>query len=249
MRSPSSSLPAASRSPRRPTRSRSRSTSRRSAVERLLAPRSRPSRSRRSQPGWEDAWRAFHRPVRVGGLWIGPPWEQPDPGELAVVIDPGRAFGTGAHPTTRLCVELLATLRARIAARRRLRLGRALDRGGAPRLRPDPGRRQRPGRRRDDDRERRGQRRRRSRPTLVDGESDELPRADVAVANVLLAPVERILARLDARFAITSGYLTTDHPVGARLAARRSRRARRLGGRSLRAAGVARRQSGRCARA
>ena len=60
------------------------------------------------QPGWEDGWRAFHRPVRAGGLWIGPPWEQPDPGEPAVVIDPGRAFGTGAHPTTRLCVELLA---------------------------------------------------------------------------------------------------------------------------------------------
>ena len=59
-------------------------------------------------PGWEDAWRAFHRPARVGGLWIGPPWEQPDGGERAVVIDPGRAFGTGAHPTTRLCVELLA---------------------------------------------------------------------------------------------------------------------------------------------
>src|SRR5690349_2671827 len=61
------------------------------------------------EPGWEDAWRAFHRPARAGGLWIGPPWEQPAAGELAVVIDPGRAFGTGAHPTTRLCVELLAT--------------------------------------------------------------------------------------------------------------------------------------------
>ena len=28
-------------------------------------------------PGWEDAWRTFHRPVRAGGLWIGPPWERP----------------------------------------------------------------------------------------------------------------------------------------------------------------------------
>src|SRR4029078_7568859 len=60
------------------------------------------------EPGWEDAWRAFHRPARAGGLWIGPPWEQPEPGDRAVVIDPGRAFGTGAHPTTRLCVHLLA---------------------------------------------------------------------------------------------------------------------------------------------
>lgn len=58
--------------------------------------------------GWEDAWRAFHRPVRAGPLWIGPPWERPDPGALAVVIDPGQAFGTGAHATTRLCLELLA---------------------------------------------------------------------------------------------------------------------------------------------
>ena len=58
--------------------------------------------------GWEDAWRAFHRPVTVGGLWIGPPWLEPPQGVSTVVIDPGRAFGTGAHPTTRLCIELLA---------------------------------------------------------------------------------------------------------------------------------------------
>jgi ribosomal protein L11 methyltransferase len=57
--------------------------------------------------GWEERWRDFHKPVRVGRLWIGPPWETPDPGALAVVIDPGRAFGTGGHPTTRLCLELL----------------------------------------------------------------------------------------------------------------------------------------------
>jgi ribosomal protein L11 methyltransferase len=57
--------------------------------------------------GWEDRWRTFHRPVQVDGLWVGPPWETPDPGLLPVVIDPGRAFGTGAHATTRLCLELL----------------------------------------------------------------------------------------------------------------------------------------------
>jgi len=59
-------------------------------------------------PGWEDAWRAFHRPVRVGPLWIGPPWF--DPEEIAVVIDPGRAFGTGAHGSTRAALELLGRL-------------------------------------------------------------------------------------------------------------------------------------------
>ena len=62
------------------------------------------------EPGWEDRWRSFHRPVRAGGLWIGPPWEQVPADGPAVVVDPGRAFGTGAHPTTRACIELLAEL-------------------------------------------------------------------------------------------------------------------------------------------
>ena len=65
------------------------------------------TRSTDVEEGWEDRWRAFHRPVRVGPLWVGPPWERPDPDAIAVVIDPGRAFGTGAHATTRLCLELL----------------------------------------------------------------------------------------------------------------------------------------------
>jgi ribosomal protein L11 methyltransferase len=38
---------------------------------------------------------------------VGPPWESAPAGAIPVVIDPGRAFGTGAHPTTRLCLELL----------------------------------------------------------------------------------------------------------------------------------------------
>ncbi|MDQ4081817.1 MAG: 50S ribosomal protein L11 methyltransferase, partial [Actinomycetota bacterium] len=61
--------------------------------------------------GWEDSWRRFHRPVRIGPLWVGPPWELDRGDGLSVVIDPGRAFGTGAHPTTRLCLELLLELR------------------------------------------------------------------------------------------------------------------------------------------
>jgi ribosomal protein L11 methyltransferase len=60
--------------------------------------------------GWEDEWKRFHRPVEIGALWIGPPWEAPVEGLLPVVIDPGRAFGTGEHPTTRLCLELLQEL-------------------------------------------------------------------------------------------------------------------------------------------
>ena len=57
--------------------------------------------------GWEDGWRAFHRGVWVGRCWVGPPWEEPPADAVVVVIDPGRAFGTGAHATTRLCLELL----------------------------------------------------------------------------------------------------------------------------------------------
>jgi ribosomal protein L11 methyltransferase len=57
--------------------------------------------------GWEDAWKDFHHGVAIGRLWVGPPWELPPAGLVPVAIDPGRAFGTGAHPTTRLCLELL----------------------------------------------------------------------------------------------------------------------------------------------
>jgi ribosomal protein L11 methyltransferase len=61
--------------------------------------------------GWEERWRRFHRPVLVGErLYVRPPWVPPRPGALDLVIDPGRAFGTGAHPTTRLCLELLELL-------------------------------------------------------------------------------------------------------------------------------------------
>lgn len=66
--------------------------------------------STRVDSSWEDRWREFHRPVQVAGLWIGPPWEKAPEAVPAVVVDPGRAFGTGAHPTTRACIELLARL-------------------------------------------------------------------------------------------------------------------------------------------
>jgi len=56
---------------------------------------------------WSERWKAFHRPVEVGGVRVRPPWEPAAPGTLDVVIDPAQAFGTGAHHTTRLCLELL----------------------------------------------------------------------------------------------------------------------------------------------
>src|SRR5262249_9687416 len=60
--------------------------------------------------GWEDRWKTFHRPVVAGGLWIGPPGAHPPARAKAGVVDPGRAFGTGGHPTTRACIELLSRL-------------------------------------------------------------------------------------------------------------------------------------------
>jgi ribosomal protein L11 methyltransferase len=57
--------------------------------------------------GWEERWRDWHRPLDVGPLRVRPPWEPPRVGALDVVIDPGQAFGTGAHPSTRLTLELL----------------------------------------------------------------------------------------------------------------------------------------------
>jgi ribosomal protein L11 methyltransferase len=60
---------------------------------------------------WADRWQDFHKPLLVGGrLWLRPSWEPPREGTIDVVVDPGRAFGTGAHPTTRLCLELLLEL-------------------------------------------------------------------------------------------------------------------------------------------
>jgi ribosomal protein L11 methyltransferase len=64
---------------------------------------------------WADRWRAFHRPLVIKTtseptrprLTVRPPWEAPAATGLDVVIDPGRAFGTGAHATTALCLELL----------------------------------------------------------------------------------------------------------------------------------------------
>jgi len=68
---------------------------------------------------WADRWREFHRPVEVIGteggtsVWLRPPWEPEKAGAFEVVIDPGQAFGTGAHPTTRLSLEILLSLHDR----------------------------------------------------------------------------------------------------------------------------------------
>ena len=68
---------------------------------------------------WPARWRDFHRPVTIGGrLHVRPPWCDP-PAQADrrqdIVIDPNQAFGTGAHPTTRLCLEALLELGEPIA--------------------------------------------------------------------------------------------------------------------------------------
>lgn len=61
---------------------------------------------------WAEAWKVHYRPIAVGRrLMIVPAWlETPDKSRLAVRIDPGMAFGTGTHPTTQLCLELVETV-------------------------------------------------------------------------------------------------------------------------------------------
>ena len=62
---------------------------------------------------WADRWRDFHKPLLVADrLWLRPSWEPPREGAIDVVVDPGQAFGTGAHPTTRLCLGFLCELEA-----------------------------------------------------------------------------------------------------------------------------------------
>lgn len=63
---------------------------------------------------WAERWKRFHRPILIDGrLYVRPSWEEPAMrGNVTeVVIDPGPAFGTGSHPTTRLCLELMLELK------------------------------------------------------------------------------------------------------------------------------------------
>lgn len=174
----------------------------------------------RSDPvegGWEDRWRDFHQPVRVGPLWVGPPWLPPPADALAVVVDPGRAFGTGGHATTRLCLELLAG----VPPGSLLDLGSgsgviaiaAVKLGFAPvtAIDVDPVAVES------------------TRANIVandvelavavgNGLSDPLPEVDVVVANIALDTVREIAPRLRCRRLLSSGYLAADvfEPAGFR---------------------------------
>jgi ribosomal protein L11 methyltransferase len=154
--------------------------------------------------GWEDRWREFHHGSKVGRFWVGPPWE-------TITIDPGRAFGTGAHPTTRLTLELLQTLDpgslldvgcgSGVLSIAAAKLGFApvvgvdLDEAAVEATIANA----------------------RANGVTVearraDALTDELPHVDVALANVALDVVERLLQRLPAERVVTSGYLDRDRP-------------------------------------
>jgi len=64
-------------------------------------------------PGWGSAWKRYFKPLRVSpNLVIKPTWESytPQNGEIVIEIDPGMAFGTGQHASTRLCLEAIDAL-------------------------------------------------------------------------------------------------------------------------------------------
>jgi len=167
-------------------------------------------RSADVEEGWEDRWRAFHRPVRVGRLWVGPPWEPAPSDALVVVVDPGRAFGTGSHQTTQLCLQALQDLEPGPlldvgCGSGVLSIAAALL-GFGPVIGVDV-----------------------EGPSIeatlenarVNGVSvdarlvqpdDELPSSRLAVANISLASVEALPPRIDASTLITSGYFASEEP-------------------------------------
>ncbi len=161
--------------------------------------------------GWKERWRDFHRPVRVGGLWIGPPWEVPPPDAEAVVVDPGRAFGTGGHATTRLCLGLLGELGrgslldigcgSGVLAIAAAKLGyapvTALDHDTSA---VEATRRNAVANGVELD------------CLLADAFDGALPAADVALVNISPDAVSQILPGLTARTVVTSGYLERDQP-------------------------------------
>ncbi len=58
---------------------------------------------------WANAWKSHYHPMTIGNVVIQPSWERlpPQKGRIQVTLDPGMAFGTGTHPSTRMCIEAL----------------------------------------------------------------------------------------------------------------------------------------------
>jgi ribosomal protein L11 methyltransferase len=160
------------------------------------------------EAGWEDRWRSFHRPIRTGRLWVGPPWETPPTDAVAVVVDPGRAFGTGAHPTTQLCLDLLQSVEpgslVDVGCGSGVLSVAAALLGFAPVLGVDV---EQPSIEAAlENAERNGV----TIEARLVGGGEALPPADVAVANISIDAVRALPGRLDVRAAITSGYFMSE---------------------------------------
>jgi ribosomal protein L11 methyltransferase len=75
----------------------------------MIKPVPSPSYKQVADQNWMEAWKQHYKPILIGErLLILPAWmESPNPERVAIRIDPGMAFGTGTHPTTQLCLELI----------------------------------------------------------------------------------------------------------------------------------------------
>ena len=152
------------------------------------------------EPGWETAWQEFHRPQTIGRVYVRPPWCEPEPGLLDLVVDAGQAFGTGGHATTRQCLQEIQAIApgslldigcgSGVVALAALRLGFAPVWG----VDFDPAAVAAAG----ENAARNGL----SAEFGVGDATDAsvvLPEADVVVANVALGPILRLAARFDGR--------------------------------------------------
>ena len=75
----------------------------------MIRPLPAPAYKQIADQNWMEAWNQYYKPILIGErLLILPAWmESPNPERIAIKIDPGMAFGTGTHPTTQLCLELM----------------------------------------------------------------------------------------------------------------------------------------------
>jgi len=75
----------------------------------MIQPVPTPAYKQIADQNWMEAWKQHYKPILIGQrLLILPAWlESPEPNRIPIKIDPGMAFGTGTHPTTQLCLELM----------------------------------------------------------------------------------------------------------------------------------------------
>ena len=75
----------------------------------MIQPLPTPAYKQIADQNWMEAWKLHYKPILIGQrLLILPAWlESPEPNRIPIKIDPGMAFGTGTHPTTQLCLELM----------------------------------------------------------------------------------------------------------------------------------------------